>query len=66
MTRLPRRARNCPAHDALLATPPRTVAGCQALVNLAIEEADEDGTNGDGDRPSILEVLRQGLDWLAV
>jgi len=42
------------SYDALLRTPPRTIEGAQALVNLAIDEDDM----------QIIEVLSLGLDRL--
>ena len=45
-------------YDAVLATVPRTVAGCRALVDFMIDDADTDA-------PPTLDVLRQALDRIA-
>lgn len=46
------------SYEALLATPPRTIAGCKALVDFTIEDAGEDDVQA-------LDVLRLALDRLA-
>ena len=48
---------NAAAYDALLATVPRTIPGCQALVDHMVDVG--------GDVDDAVAVLRQALDRLA-
>lgn len=50
------------SHDALVATSPQTVAGCRALIDFAIEDAD---AAGEGQCADTLKVVRRALDRLS-
>ena len=51
------------AYDVLVATTPQTIAGAQALIELAVEDAD---AAGEGQCAGTLKVVRRALDRLAV